>query len=226
MIEIKITDVHNLSSRELENLIGYLKSCSVNEVVDTNLSQEQFKNNFIGVLESTIEKQYSFVPPMPQEDINKLANLCTPIPAAVFAKCPIVHEPLKPSNPQVELDSNGLPWDSRIHARTKTKNKDGSWKGLRGVGPKMLDKVEGELKTVQEIPESPSIPLPPEAPAKDFAAFMTLVTTNIANKKIEKIDVNKILSHFGIPSIPVVAARPDLIPAIIMAVEELINEAG
>ncbi len=126
---------------------------------------------------------------------------------------------------KIELDSKGLPWDSRIHARTKTKNKDGSWKGLRGVGPKMLDKVEDELKTIQEIPVIPSIPLPPEAPPKDFAAFMTLVTTNITNKKIEKVDVNKVLSHFKIPSIPVVATRPDLIPAIIMALEELINEA-
>lgn len=46
----------------------------------------------------------------------------------------------------VELDSNGLPWDERIHAGTKGQNKDGSWKGKRGVDDATIAAVTAELK--------------------------------------------------------------------------------
>lgn len=45
--------------------------------------------------------------------------------------------------PAVELDSRGLPWDSRIHASTKSKKKDGSWTSLRGL------KDEGKVKQIE-----------------------------------------------------------------------------
>ena len=249
MIEIKIRDVSYTTPDELLNLIEYLKrAAEINKikyqdkVIDSGPSDEQVEAHFLE-LQDTLENEKLNVPCSDNTTaIGKVFNSelefinqaqSTPMPSALFGKCPSIPEPeLKnrdfsnnAKQPSIEVDSNGLPWDSRIHARTKTKNKDGSWKGLRGVGPKMLDKVQDELKTVQEIPVTPSIPLPPEAPIKDFAAFMTLVTTNITAKNIEKVDVNKVLSQFGIPSIPVVATRPDLIPAIMMALEEIINES-
>jgi hypothetical protein len=45
-----------------------------------------------------------------------------------------------------ELDSDGLPWDERIHAATKTKTAKGAWKKKRGVDEVEFGKVAGELQ--------------------------------------------------------------------------------
>lgn len=45
-----------------------------------------------------------------------------------------------------ELDSNGIPWDERIHAGTKVKNNDGSWRNKRGVDAGLVTQVTAELK--------------------------------------------------------------------------------
>lgn len=45
-----------------------------------------------------------------------------------------------------ELDSEGIPWDSRIHSGKKTKNKDGSWKLVKGVDKAIVPQVKAELK--------------------------------------------------------------------------------
>lgn len=44
------------------------------------------------------------------------------------------------------LDSEGLPWDSRIHGETKTQNKDGTWRAKRGLNDgAMVQRVKAEL---------------------------------------------------------------------------------
>jgi hypothetical protein len=45
-----------------------------------------------------------------------------------------------------ELDVRGLPWDARIHAKTKAKKVDGTWRNKRAVNKDLLAKVEAELK--------------------------------------------------------------------------------
>ena len=46
----------------------------------------------------------------------------------------------------VELDKSGLPWDVRIHASTKTKKADGTWKMRRNTDPVIILQVEAELR--------------------------------------------------------------------------------
>lgn len=46
----------------------------------------------------------------------------------------------------VPLDANGLPWDERIHAGTKGRNKDNTWTYKRGVDKATIPVVEGELR--------------------------------------------------------------------------------
>ena len=84
-----------------------------------------------------------------------------------------------------ELDSNGLPWDERIHAGTKSKNQDGSWKKRKGVPEDVMDAVTAELRalypatknddlltgaatTPQAVttPAVPAVPVVPAVPAK------------------------------------------------------------
>lgn len=56
----------------------------------------------------------------------------------------------KPADLEYGLDSRGVPWDSRIHAVTQAKNKDGSWRTRRGVEPEYVKRIESELK--QQVP--------------------------------------------------------------------------
>lgn len=43
-----------------------------------------------------------------------------------------------------DLDSAGFPWDGRIHARTKTKIADGTWKKKRGIDDATVQAVQAE----------------------------------------------------------------------------------
>lgn len=48
--------------------------------------------------------------------------------------------------PGLVLDSEGLPWDARIHGETKTQNKDGTWRAKRGLNDgAMVQRVKAEL---------------------------------------------------------------------------------
>ena len=46
----------------------------------------------------------------------------------------------------LELDSEGLPWDKRIHSSSKNKNADGSWRIRKGVDKDLVNKVKIELR--------------------------------------------------------------------------------
>lgn len=74
-----------------------------------------------------------------------------------------------------ELDSEGLPWDERIHASSKAKVGGGTWRSKRGVSDEDAAPIKAELKArvsgaqVQtQAPVSPVIPFtyakPVEAP--------------------------------------------------------------
>lgn len=45
----------------------------------------------------------------------------------------------------VDVDSRNVPWDERIHAGTKAKNADGTWRARRGVSPELVEQIEREL---------------------------------------------------------------------------------
>lgn len=47
----------------------------------------------------------------------------------------------------LDLDTEGLPWDERIHSGTKAKNEDGKWKLRKGMGNSaQLPLIKAELK--------------------------------------------------------------------------------
>lgn len=75
----------------------------------------------------------------------------------------------------VELDKNGLPWDERIHAGTKTKLNSGEWKAKKQVDPALVAQVEAELRarvaaSPAPVAAVPAVPAAPVAPAVDPAA--------------------------------------------------------
>lgn len=103
-----------------------------------------------------------------------------PSPPAVAAP-PVPPAPSAPASPERpapagELDKNGLPWDERIHASTKAKNADGSWRQRRSLNDDaLLKRVEAELRSKVAAPlvspgvataaaQDGSIPNPTSAP--------------------------------------------------------------
>lgn len=93
--------------------------------------------------------------------------------------------PPAPAASPADRDVNGLPWDGRIHASTKVRNADGSWRAKRAVHPETVRIVEAELRQnaaapapgvtvtqapIQDVPTPPApvdttgAPPPPAAP--------------------------------------------------------------
>ena len=238
MIKIEITDVLSLSARELRTLANYLRDCADDIKEGPMLTPEDkaaidYINDVIDDKINPLERPAPDDKPIIEEELIPVVNFNfselnhDPKPEAIFGKCASIPEPppVIPVPPQsVELDCHGLPWDRRIHARTRTKNKDGSWKRLRGLSNTIVDKIESQLKSVQDLPPVPVLPSEEQIAAPGFADMMSLITGAISKKTLERHDIMKVLDRHGIPSIPIAATRPDLIPAIILELKELINE--
>ena len=71
------------------------------------------------------------------------------------------------------LDSAGLPWDERIHAKSKTTKSDGTWKRGRGVTDEQAAAVESELRarSASPIPAQSAPFVPPAAPVQPPSNF-------------------------------------------------------
>jgi len=85
-----------------------------------------------------------------------------------------------------ELDSTGLPWDERIHAKTKAKNADGSWRGRRGVDDATVAAVETQLRSVAPVVQpapfvpAPMTPQPAQSPEALFGPAPAVITNSPA----------------------------------------------
>jgi hypothetical protein len=173
-----------------------------------------------------LNKVHPYIPPAPPLNIPSPPSdepvLVTYQPPG-FENEPAIPSKIFSPTPQVELDIHGMPWDIRIHARTKTKMKDGSWKKLRGVGPATVKTVEAQLTNVQNIPAPPPSALPATESAPGFTDLMTLVTKAITEGRLRRDQVTEVLKPFGVPSLPLVSTRLDLIPAIMAALNGVIN---
>lgn len=73
-----------------------------------------------------------------------------------------------PFAPVLAVDSAGTPWDERIHASTKTTNKDGTWTRRRNTPDATFDAVMAELKAT---PAPAAVPAPPAAEPTAAEAF-------------------------------------------------------
>lgn len=103
-----------------------------------------------------------------------------PDAAAVFGRSTAAQAPaalpmlaLTPTPAQgPELDTAGMTWDARIHAETKTKNKDGTWRSKRNLDETLKARVEAELRPASAPAAAPVLspvgiaaPLAPMPPA-------------------------------------------------------------
>ena len=106
--------------------------------------------------------------PTVDDMVEAKEEITQPVPTPVVTP-PVVEQPVAPVVPissDVELDADGLPWDKRIHAATKTKMKrEGTWKIKRGVDPALVEQVKTELRgSVQALANPTPVPAPPVTP--------------------------------------------------------------
>jgi hypothetical protein len=126
------------------------------------------------------------------------------------------------------LDKNGLPWDERIHSSSRVKTADGSWRQKRGVDDALVATVESELKALMGIPSPPpvaAVPPPPvpapaapavaEAPTRQaFVSLISKASAAIQAKKLTQDELTSAVVAAGVPSLPLLANRLDLVPQV------------
>lgn len=141
----------------------------------------------------------------------------------------------------VELDVKGLPWDGRIHASSKAKVADGSWRMKRGVDEALVATVTAELKAALGAPAAvlppgsaaslpwpfatsaadvaplPVTAVPPPPPASAYAALMSRLTHHINVGDIKPQQVTDACVSLGVPNVAALAAREDLVPSVALA---------
>lgn len=172
------------------------------------------------------------------------------VPASAAGPASVTAPPIIAGGPPggVELDSQGLPWDARIHGSTRARNADGTWRQRRGLSdPDLKKRVEAELRATLALPAAPTppvapagqatagateqylagtpapaVPMPPAAatgaPAT-FGEFMGAVSNLVKDGKITGDTVTRKLQDLGLPSVMALANRPDLLPSVWQALQ-------
>jgi len=117
------------------NTLPELKS----KVFDLYKEMETYGNNGVAeTLEAPQEKNVF-------EDVAPAATVATP--NAPVEETPVYDTTTVNAAPATtgDVDAEGIPWDKRIHASSKTKKADGTWKLRRGVDKDLVGKVKIEL---------------------------------------------------------------------------------
>lgn len=154
--------------------------------------------------------------------------------------------PITTSAPvNTDLDGDGVPWDARIHASTKTRTQKGVWTKKKGIDDATYASITASLKGTAAAPvvsttSTPSLPPPPSAPglppppaapqAAEFTDLVTLLTqqTHSPDNPTGRLTaqwISDTLKHYGVPSglLPDAAANPALCAQIAAGVRQLLG---
>lgn len=223
LLKFEIDSTSRKDVVEAGELIQYLKSTfvEINKVVENVAKERNLDPNILaqGLQAAVSSKVEESIP----SDVNE-------------APQPPVGQPQG-----VELDSEGLPWDHRIHASSKKKlAKTGAWKLMRGVDQSLVDSVKTELRAVMNVPApqpeavapvAPPVPKPqvippapqpeavaPVAPPAHSPSFEPAKTvtfpefmTAVTEAGLDESEITEACNSHGVESLYLLAARPDLI---------------
>lgn len=101
------------------------------------------------------------------------APLPPSVPVPPVSTAPAAVAPSAPAAPTnlADVDSDGLPWDARIHSGSREKNKDNTWRRRRNLDDAELARVTAELRNLMAIPVGGvTIPAGEAPPLTVFAA--------------------------------------------------------
>jgi len=138
------------------------------------------------------------------------------------------------------VDASGLPWDTRIHASTKTMTQAGEWKKRKGVERADVDRIEAELRQAANAPGKiiidtvASVELPTVinlfeqiAPfyrepcldntelLHDYRTLVPFLTVAVNENRTSKEKIVAAIMALGLPSFPMLEHRPELIPQLL-----------
>lgn len=186
-------------------------------------------------------------------DIPATTSSIPPTPASVPpapSSANVAETAAPPQASPVELDSEGLPWDSRIHSSSRGKIANGTWKLVRGSDPARVEAVKSELRALMAVPVNSAV-IPPSpvntdqsviAPPKShylidqpgavippiptpirhgFVDFIEDITQRLVSKKLTQADILKACTDAGIAAPNLLATRPDLIPQVARALDAI-----
>jgi hypothetical protein len=144
----------------------------------------------------------------------------------VVAPAPVV-EPVVIDDTVEDIDSEGVVWDAEIHAPSKTKNKDGTWRAKRATKadePAPVAPVVAHL-VVDPVVVTPAIVIPqpvaPVAPTLTFADLMTLISRKMGEGKLTPAKLGELQVQFSVENISMLSASPEMIPAVYATVDAL-----
>lgn len=188
----------------------------------------------------------SSIAPAATTETSGAATLGVPVPPAptTAPAAPVPTAPVAPSSHAggVELDKHGLPWDNRIHAESKAKIADGTWRKKRNVDPGLVAQVEGELRQLMGAPAAPvtanlptasaspvAVPQPPapQAPAagderQQFVALIGRTSAALQGGKITQDEINQCCQAVGVPALPLLANRLDLVANVAGSIDAIV----
>lgn len=138
--------------------------------------------------------------------------------------------PPPPATTNPELDSEGMPWDARIHTTARTKIANGTWKLARNTPAELVASVKAEYLgngtsamtnnvTTAEQPVAPigDVPPPPPPPsATDVPAVdpVRVFMSDIAKSGKMPSEINTALQRHGVQTLQLIRDNADKIPAI------------
>jgi hypothetical protein len=123
-----------------------------------------------------------------------------------------------PVAPTVELDAEGKPWDPELHASSKAKIGDGTWRKKRNAAP--------VVPTPPAVPAAatPVVPTPPVpasvAPTLTAADVTKEMIGAMMAQKIDGPSINALCAAHGVPSFLALQQHPDKIAAVMAAFRE------
>jgi hypothetical protein len=184
--------------------------------------------------------QSPIAPEVPQDGVPMPPTVASvPAPPSTVPEVPAAPSTSAPSG---ELDVKGVPWDERIHAGTKARNADGSWRQRRGLNdPALVARVEAELRAggptlippvaaeaVQHaaqvfagtVPPPPVVATPPAPAAPDaltYDGFLAWVTPKMMDGSTPFDKVAAALSASGVSSLQELRDNPAAIPSVYAA---------
>jgi len=169
-------------------------------------------------------------------DTNEEKQLKLPLRVPPVAEVDVIdalhdqeHEQ-EPSFDPDDRDSDGLPWDERIHSSGRVKSSDGRWRQRRGVDKVVLATVTAALRGEVAAPPPPppppppapveaAVPLPP-APAvtQTLTQVMPRLTASLASGALTQARLYEVCTQFGLTTgLMGLHERPDLIPGVMEA---------
>jgi len=161
-------------------------------------------------------------------DVSRIADALEIMAGGVIAESSeTAGEPEAQQPPEGLVDADGLPWDARIHSSNRKLAASGKWCRRKNVADGMYNRIMGEILAAQEAPapppaqEAPAPPpaiVPPGSPGSGLTFPEVIKRITTAGYTARQPDtITPFLTPLGIPTLPVLASKPELWPQVLKA---------